>query len=110
MSKLELIYRDLAAAAFAARVPVDDAPCGAVHRFILTRTRIPEGKDFFVVLGVAGELADLYAREEGYESATARALARAFGRRAARPAGGRDAPRRPTSARCRPHTPRRNGP
>lgn len=71
-------YKQLAEQAFADGIPADDTPGGPLTDWIVQRVSYREGTLFFIVLGVACELADLYAQRDGFKSAAHKAAELAF--------------------------------
>lgn len=78
MSTLDEIYSRAADQAIADGVACDDSPNGAIHQWVQQNVNYRPGTEFFIVLGIAGEMADRAARAEGFKSAADRAASRAW--------------------------------
>lgn len=75
MAKIDLkeMYRQAATAALAAGVPVDDSPNGALHNWVKQNINYRPETEFFIVFGIACEMADIKAKSAGYDSEVQRA-------------------------------------
>lgn len=76
---LDAMYEQMAELCEAAGLAIDDTPNGAIHRWVMQNVKHRPDTAFFIVLGIAGAMADRAARREGYSSAGHRAAILAFG-------------------------------
>jgi hypothetical protein len=71
---LDEMYKQAAREARAAGCTCDDTPNGCVAQWVRANVTYRPETEFFIVLGIAAELADLEAQAAGFENAIARAL------------------------------------
>lgn len=57
-------------------VPIDTQPGGAIHRWVVENVSLRPGTEFFIVMGIAAEMADMDAQAEGQENQFDRAIKR----------------------------------
>jgi hypothetical protein len=72
------LYNQAATAAMAEGIGPDDTPTGAVAQWVRRNVSYRPETEFFIVLGVAGAIADLQAQAAGFKSAADRAALQAF--------------------------------
>jgi len=72
------MYRQAAERCRAEGVPIGGEPGGAVHRWVVNNCTFRPGTDFWIVLGITAEMADMEAQAEGFRDQGHRAAERAF--------------------------------
>lgn len=65
-ARLEELYRAAAERAYADGCTCDDTPNGCISQWVQRNVSYREGTLFFIVLGIACEIANIKARAEGY--------------------------------------------
>ena len=78
VSKLDEMYRECAALCRIAGVPIDGKSCGAIHRWVVKNIKFRPGTEFFIVLGIFAEMADMDAQSQGYDNQFHQAAELAF--------------------------------
>jgi hypothetical protein len=78
MNDLKQMYHDCAVRCRDEGVRIETTKGGAISRWIDRNAKCRPGTEFFIVNGIAAEMADLEAQEEGYRDQLHRAAERAF--------------------------------
>jgi hypothetical protein len=78
MHALDELYNRAASAARSEGIPVDDTPHGPLALWVRRNCAYRTDTEFFIVLGIAGAMADLEAQGQGYINAADRAARKAF--------------------------------
>lgn len=78
MIDLKSLYKNGAELCLNEGLAVDGEPGGEIHQWVMQNCSYRPGTDFFIVLGICCEMADIQAQMEGFESQGHRAAAIAY--------------------------------